>query len=150
MPLNIRTESPLTAHAHELIAGSEAALREVYSADECFTFTADQLDDPKITFLVAYADKDPVGCVALVDYGSYGEVKRLYVTPKARGSEAARALMSTLEDISRKMGHPSIMLETGEKLVAAVRLYQKIGYFERGPFGEYADHPASLFMEKPL
>ncbi|MGH1354696.1 MAG: GNAT family N-acetyltransferase [Thalassovita sp.] len=150
MTLTIQPESPLTPEAHHLIQGSEAALRAVYTADECFTFTAAELDDPAIRFLVARHDGRAVGCVALVDFDDYGEVKRLFVSPNARGTGAARALMAELERSAHEKRHTQVMLETGEKLAAAVALYRSLGYVERGPFGDYADHPASLFMAKPL
>lgn len=150
MTLTIRAESPLTPDAHRLIEGSEDALRAVYTPDECFTFSANELDDPDITFLVARQDNQAIGCVALVDYNTYGEVKRLFVTPDARGTGAARALMVQLENLCHQSGHAQIMLETGEKLAAAVTLYRSLGYVERGPFGDYPDHPASLFMAKSL
>lgn len=150
MTLTIRAESPLTPDAHHLIEGSEEALRAVYTPDECFTFTAKELDDPAITFLVARQNDQAIGCVALVDYNTYGEVKRLFVTPHARGTGAAQALMDQLETLCRQAGHMQVMLETGEKLAAAVALYRARGYLERGPFGDYPDHPASLFMAKSL
>ena len=43
-----------------------------------------------------------------------------------------------------------IRLETGELLKEAVTLYTKLGFVRRGPFGDYADDPASVFMEKSL
>ncbi|MBA84833.1 GNAT family N-acetyltransferase [Thalassobius sp. S69A] len=150
MTLSISVESPLTPDGLALVDGSEQALRAVYSADECFTFSARELDRPEIIFLVARRNAAAVGCVALVDCGTYGEVKRLFVTPAARGTGAARALMAQLETTSRAQGHTRVMLETGDKLAAAVALYRDLGYAKRGPFGSYADHPASLFMSKPL
>ncbi|SLN29867.1 putative N-acetyltransferase YsnE [Pseudoruegeria aquimaris] len=151
MALTIAAESPLTEEAAALIEGSEAALREVYSAEECFTFTAAELAAPGITFLVARTgDGTPAGCVALCDCGTYGEVKRLFVTPEGRGRGTARALMADLEARAAAAGLASVRLETGDKLAAAVALYTDLGYHVRGPFGAYEDHPASLFMEKPL
>ncbi|MCT8159192.1 GNAT family N-acetyltransferase [Pseudoruegeria sp. SHC-113] len=151
MTLTIAAESPLTPDAAALIEGSEAALREVYSEDECFTFTAAELAAPGITFLVARtAGGTPAGCVALCECDGYGEVKRLYVTPQGRGRGTARALMADLEARASALGLPSVKLETGEKLAAAVALYSDLGYTVRGPFGAYEEHPASLFMEKPL
>lgn len=150
MPLTIAIESPLSTDAHTLIDGSEAALRAVYSADECFTFTAAELDSPQISFFVARQDGAAIGCVALVVCGTYGEVKRLFVTPQARGTGAARALMDALERHAATLNLPEILLETGDKLAAAVRLYSNLGYREQGPFGAYETHPASLFMGKQL
>ena len=150
MSLTIQIESPLTQDAHRLIDGSETALRAVYTVDECFTFTAQELDKPDVTFLVARANNAAIGCIALVDCDGYAEVKRLFVTPEARGTGAARALMSNIEDLAIQQGHNQIKLETGEKLAAAVALYRSLGFEICGPFGEYEDHPASLFMSKPL
>jgi len=150
MKLTIAPEDPLTPEGRALIAGSEEALRAVYTVDECFTFTAEELTKPGITFLVARDGGTPVGCVALCDYASYGEVKRLFVPDAGRGKGVARALMADLEDRAKRQGYDSVKLETGEKLESAVILYRKLGYTVRGPFGDYPEHPASLFMEKAL
>ncbi|MEP2782900.1 MAG: GNAT family N-acetyltransferase [Pseudoruegeria sp.] len=151
MSLTIAIESPLTAEAATLIEGSEAALREAYPPEDCFSLTAGELDKPEISFFVARtADGNPVGCVALCDYASYGEIKRLYVTKQGRGMGTARALMADLEANSAAKGHKHVRLETGEELAAACALYRKLGYYVRGPFGDYPEHPASLFMEKEI
>ncbi|MCG7573608.1 GNAT family N-acetyltransferase [Phaeobacter sp. CNT1-3] len=148
--IEIAQESPLTDDGRALLAGSDAALRAVYSADECFTLDPEELVDDKITFLVAREDGTALGCVALVDCGDYGEVKRLFVTPEARGKQLAQHLMDTLESRAIALGHTSVKLETGDKLVPAVALYKRLGYSVCGPFGDYPEHPASLFMTKPL
>lgn len=148
--LTLTVESPLSAEADVLIAGSEAALREVYSEDECFTFTAAELDKPNVDFIVARHGARPVGCVALVRYADYAEVKRLYVDGSARGLGVAKALMDHLEAGAVAAGITDLRLETGPKLAAAVALYKARGYVECGQFGDYEDHPASLFMAKDL
>jgi putative acetyltransferase len=150
MTLTITTEDPLSPEGLALIEGSEAALRAVYTPDECFTFTPEELAAPGISFFVARRNGRPVGCVALADCGDYAEIKRLFVRPEARGAGIARGLMAHLEAAARRAGHGLIRLETGPRLAAALALYRALGYKERGPFGTYADHPASLFMEKRL
>ena len=148
--ITLAVESPLTEDAARLIEGSETALRAVYTADECFTFTAAELDAPEIAFIVAREEGRAVGCVALVDYGDYGEIKRLYVPESERGKGLARILMAELEARAVAGGAQAVKLETGDKLEAAVALYKKLGYEVCGPFGDYEDHPASLFMTKDL
>jgi len=150
MNLTISEESPLTEDGHTLIAGSEAALREFYTPEECFSFTAAELARPGTRFFVARRNGAPVGCVALCTCDGYGEVKRLYVGPNARGTGAGRALMAHLESEANAGGISVIRLETGSLLAAGVALYRALGYADRGPFGSYQDHPASLFMEKIL
>ncbi|NSX53980.1 GNAT family N-acetyltransferase [Parasulfitobacter algicola] len=150
MTLTVHIESPLTQDAAILIQGSEAALRDVYTADECFSFTAAELDKPGISFFVARSNGAPVGCVALCAYETYGEIKRLYVDPTGRGLGIAKTLMAALETHAKDASLDQIKLETGDKLAAAVALYGRLGYKICGPFGDYSEHPASLFMEKSL
>lgn len=148
--IKIEIESPLNDDAARLIEGSEAALREHYAEDECFSFTAAELDKPDIMFFVARIDTQAVGCVALVNYESYGEIKRLYVPNLERGKGIAKRLMDHIEDYAQRVNLPLMRLETGEELAAAVAIYKQRGYHIRGPFGDYEAHPASLFMEKAL
>lgn len=43
-----------------------------------------------------------------------------------------------------------LRLETGDKLAAAVSLYEGSGFTRRPPFGGYEDSPSSIFYEKPM
>lgn len=146
----VTQESPVTEEGYKLINGSEVALRAVYTADECFTFTADELLDDKVSFFVARRNCITMGCVALVNEAAYGEVKRLYVPDHARGLGIAKILMAHLEEQAKAQGLQSVKLETGDKLAAAVALYKSLGYSICGKFGPYKDDPVSLFMEKAL
>lgn len=150
-PILIAPTSPLTDLARSLIAGSQAALLEIYPPDQIFSLTAEELAATQgMTFYTATRDGTGLGCVASLDCGDYVEVKRLYVAPAGRGTGLARALMARLEDDARKAGKSAVMLETGPDLLAATALYRALGYAERGPFGDYPPHPASLFMQKHL
>ena len=148
--LDIRTESPLSPDARALISESQAALEAVYAADEIFTMDPEELAAPNAQFLVARVDGRPVGCIALVDLLRYGELKRLFVSASARGMGLGRRLVEEAEAAARDIGLPLLRLETGPELAPAVTLYRTLGYADRGPFGDYADLPCSLFMEKRL
>jgi putative acetyltransferase len=41
-------------------------------------------------------------------------------------------------------------LETGVLQTEALGLYRRLGYQERGPYGDYETDPLSVFMEKRL
>lgn len=150
LTLDIRTESPLTPDARALIAASQAALESVYAADEIFTLDPQELAAPNAQFLVARLDGEALGCIALVDMVRYGELKRLFVASAARGLGLGQRLVAEAEAAARDVGLKVLRLETGPELVPAVRLYRSLGYRERGPFGDYADLPCSLFLEKRL
>lgn len=150
MPIKITPESPLSPEGRALVAASQTALEEVFPPEHIFTFSPEELATPDVAFLVARDGGGPLGCVAMVDCGDYVEVKRLFVPREGRGRGLAKALMAALEDRARAAGKAHVRLETGNELVAAVALYRAFGYQVRGPFGDYPDHPASLFMEKRL
>jgi putative acetyltransferase len=148
--LDVRTESPLSPESRALIAASQAALEAVFSAEEIFSMNPEELAAPNAQFLVARMGGQAVGCIALVDMLRYGELKRLFVDTAARGLGLGQRLVAEAEAAARDVGLKVLRLETGPELLPAVRLYRSLGYRERGPFGDYADLPCSLFMEKRL
>ncbi|MBN2907119.1 MAG: GNAT family N-acetyltransferase [Rhodobacteraceae bacterium] len=148
MAVTIRTENPLSPEGRALIEASEAALRAVFPPEECFSFSAEELAGKGTQFMVARQDGVPVGCVALVDQGGYGEVKRLFVHRDARGTGIGRALMDELEQAARDIGLGCLCLETGAALSEAVSLYRAMGYHERAAFGGYPDIPSNMFLQK--
>ncbi len=78
------------------------------------------------------------------------EMKRAFVDPSARGKGVARAVMEVLEREAAKWGVDVLQLETGVRQPEAIALYRKLGFVQRGPFGNYRSDPLSLFMEKQL
>lgn len=150
MSIEIRTENPLTPENRHLIEASQAAMLEVLPPEEIFSFSAEELATPNTQFLVARVDGQAQGCVALVDQGRYGEVKRLFVPPEARGLGLGRALMAALEQAAKDIGLCRLRLETGHTLTAAVELYRALGFDDCPAFGGYPDIASNLFMEKTV
>jgi len=79
---------------------------------------------------------------------AYGEVKRIYVRPQARGQGVARALVEALEKKAAAQGCRTFMLETGPAQPEALLLYRRLGYDDCGPFDDYPADPLSVFMHK--
>ena len=145
--ITVALTSPLAPQSRALIDQSEHLMRSLFSVAECHTFSATELANGKTDFFIAHLDGDAVGCVALVDYGDYAEIKRLYVSDAARGSGVALQLMAALE---KRATSGIIRLETAEKLSAAVSFYEKLGYARIAAFGGYTADASSVFMEKRL
>lgn len=148
--ITIRQIAGTSDTALALVRGSEAALREVYTAEECFSVPPEGLGAQNLMFYAAFLGEAPVGCVCLVDMVHYGEVKRFYVDPAHRGQGIGDALMDHLETEARGLGLTLIKLETGPKLAAATALYQRRGYVECARFGDYPESEASSYFEKRL
>lgn len=150
MSLTVQKGDPRSPEATRLLQASHALMNELFPADSCHYLEIEDLCTPEITFLVVRDDAETIGCGALANKGTYGELKSMFTAPKARGKGVANALISKLIEVAQDQNLPLIRLETGDKLTAAHKLYQKHGFTFRGPFGDYPEHPASLFMERAL
>ncbi|MEU5977851.1 GNAT family N-acetyltransferase [Streptomyces sp. NPDC047315] len=139
------------ADAVALRAGQRAEIAEMYGTPDSEAGQPPSADDVAV-FLVAYGpDGTPLGCGGLrrLD-GATGEVKRMYVTPGARGTGAAGAILRALEDWARRSGWSALRLETGDRQLAAVRFYTRAGYARIPNFGPYEHVPDSLCFERAL
>jgi putative acetyltransferase len=147
--MRITFETPDQPEVHELIGELDAYLYSLYPAENVYAMDVSSLLDPSVLFAVARdAAGVPVGCGAIVVKPEYGEVKRMYVRPQARGQGLARRLIETLENKAMEQGCCTFMLETGPTQPEALILYERLGYQCRGPFGDYPDDPHSVFMQK--
>lgn len=140
---------PRSPEGRALLAASHALMQSLYPPEDNHYLSVDELAAPHVAFWIA-RDPDPLGCVALAALDGYGEVKSMFVDPAARGRGAGAALLAALESEARAQGLPRLLLETGDTLDAAHRLYARQGFSVRGPFGAYREGPHSVFMEKPL
>ncbi|MBL7719921.1 MAG: GNAT family N-acetyltransferase [Flavipsychrobacter sp.] len=101
--------------------------------------------------VVAYMDNIPVGSGAIKHYADgVIEVKRMYVPPAHRGNGIASTVLRELEAWARELGYHKAILETGKKMVEAIRVYEKNGYTVIPNYGPYAGVDASICFEKVL
>jgi putative acetyltransferase len=150
--IRIQRVDPRIPDAQRLIAELDAYQSALYPPESNHLDGTAELASPNVTFVVAYQDGQAVGCGAakVIAGGEYGEIKRLYVSPSARGAGVARAMMALLESDMAALGVNVTRLETGIHQDAAVRLYERLGYKWIEPFGAYTKDPLSIFMEKQL
>ncbi|AML51227.1 GNAT family N-acetyltransferase [Falsihalocynthiibacter arcticus] len=141
-PKDPRTVALLTAH-HSL-------MQSLFPAESNHFLSVDALSVPEITFLVASEGAQHLGCGALANKGSYGEIKSMFVSEAARGKGVANLILTELISNARASGLSKLYLETGDSLRAAHALYEKHGFTFCGPFGDYPDDPLSYFMELTL
>ncbi len=85
--------------------------------------------------LVAYYEKQPVGCVALRKIDSDTcEMKRLYVRPRVRGEGLGRKLAIRIIDIAREQGYKRMLLDTVPWMQEAIGLYESLGFHDTEPY----------------
>lgn len=150
MSVTVKPGDPRDPAASALLKQSHALMESLFPPEDNFYLDIDALAQPQIAFFVALRNGETLGTAALADKGSYGEVKSMFVAEAARGLGVGAALLARVEAEARARGLPALMLETGNLLHAAHRLYARAGFIERGPFGDYPEANSSLFMEKRL
>lgn len=142
-PRDERAISCLQAYYAELAARLEHGFDVTLSADP----DAADMRPPRGSFILALSDGLPLGCVGLkgTDKG-YSEVKRLWVSPAARGLGVSRRLMAELERIAADTGVAVLRLDTNRALPEALALYHKSGWTEIDRFND--DPYPDYFFEK--
>jgi putative acetyltransferase len=141
-----------------LLAELDRYLGSIYAPEANHIMDVASLMSRDVTFLVARDGGQIVGTGACrrlqaeADTGwqPYGEIKRMYVDPARRGQRIGARLLDALEATLRAEGYTQALLETGREQTEAVKLYERCGYVERGPFGGYPDNGLSVFYGKPL
>jgi ribosomal protein S18 acetylase RimI-like enzyme len=115
-----------------------------------------QFDPPAGRFLLGTVGGEPVamgGWRMRPDLdqvlGARGaEVKRMFVSPKARRRGHALALLTALEESARYAGADLAVLETGTEQPDAIALYERAGYTPTVRFGHYAGSPTARYFAK--
>jgi putative acetyltransferase len=149
----IGIEDPDQPEIRALLEEADRYYAGLYAAGENFLIDVDALKAPGVAFYVARDAGRLLGFGAVAlrptdEAGSpWGEIKRMYVAPTARGRRVGRLILDRLLDHARRQRVAVIRLETGNKQIEALSLYRSVGFTNRGPFGDYPDHAASVYME---
>lgn len=124
----------------------------------CFQRFDDELQDPlkkygepKGCLLLAYFNDEPAGCIALQPLKQPGvcEMKRLYVRNRFRKRGIGDTLVKMLLEEAKEKGYEKMVLDTLERLEAAISLYAKHGFVNTSA---YYENPlvGVVYMEKEL
>jgi len=144
-------ERPDTADVRMLIDELEAYLVPLYPATSRHGYSVEKLVKQGVAFFVTRVDDIPAGCGGVQLYGTeYGEVKRMFVRSQFRGLGLAKLMLQHLEQYTREHHIHLLRLETGIHQKEAIRLYERMGFQNIAPFGEYIDDPLSRFFEKQI
>jgi GNAT superfamily N-acetyltransferase len=99
------------------------------------------LDRPGHASRVWFAERgaETVGCAAMIDRGTRGQLRWVVLLPQARGLGLGKALFRAAMDHAAAQGWPEVFLETTGGLTASMQLYLANG------FAIVSDEPADLW-----
>jgi putative acetyltransferase len=151
MSVSIDLERADAPDAMLLVGELEAHLASLYPRESRHGLNIEQLLAQSVAFFVLRVDGAPAACGGIKLVGAeYGELKRMYVRPQFRGRGLGEMLLAHLADYARAQGVGLLRLETGVHQRAAIRMYERAGFYRIPPFADYTDDPLSLCYEKRL
>jgi GNAT superfamily N-acetyltransferase len=152
--LNIAPASPHDIPAVRLLFGEYA---ELVAEALCFQNFDREMEalpgayaPPGGALLIAREGAAAAGCVALRQLDdATGEMKRMYVRERYRGSGLGRRLAVAVIEQAKSRNYARLMLDTLPKLASAIALYRDLGFRECGPYLP-APTPGALCFELRL
>jgi len=101
--------------------------------------------------VVIYLDDKAVACGCFKKYDKNTiEIKRMFVSPDARGMGLAQNILRELELWAHDLGYSFSVLETLYKQKEAIALYQKTGYNIVDNYEPYVGLENSICMQKHI
>jgi GNAT superfamily N-acetyltransferase len=149
--LELIATAPDSAQGAALVAALIVELAGRYGTNLTVPYDAETFLPPRGLFVVAVEEGRPLGCGGYVRVDrETAELKRMYVSPEARGRGFGRVLLRHLEGAAFAVGYSRIVLETGTEQPEAVGLYRSAGYVEIPRFPPYVDQETSICMARSL
>jgi putative acetyltransferase len=111
------------------------------------------LQSPDISFWTIWDDDTLLGFGALKRLSAdHGEVKSMHIALSKRRKRAGSAMLRHIIATARTRGMSRLSLETGtwEYFRPARAFYERHGFVECPPFGDYVLDPNSVFMSLDL
>jgi len=110
-----------------------------YYADDTYGAMIDDLPRiharPKGDIVLATIDDAVVGCAMYYPIdATTTEIKRVFVTPQARGTGAGRALIADVMVRAKADGYTRMVLDSIAPLTEAIALYERMGFAPCAPF----------------
>jgi putative acetyltransferase len=151
MSIAIVAETPLSDDVRSLVAALNETTLTLTPREFTHHLTVEQMAGPDMTVLVARDGATAIAMGSLRRHpGGIGEVKRMYTRPEYQSRGIGGRILSEIEALARREGLTSLVLETGNNFLAALRVYERAGFRASGPVLDYAPTPYTAFFEKPL
>ncbi len=147
----ISVESPRQDDVRALVVALNEEMFSLTPREHCHHMSIEEMAQPDTTVFVARAEGEAIACGALKRHpGAVGEVKRMYTKPEWRGRGVGKAILERIIARAREEGCRRVVVETGDKLHAAWRIYEQAGFTRCGSVLDYPPSPYTVFYEMAL
>lgn len=112
-----------------------------------------KLKDPSVQFWTIWKGRCLAGCGAIKSLdGAHGEIKSMRTANNFQKQGVGSILLIYMLKEARLLGYKKLSLETGtmDFFKPAHNLYEKYGFKDCAPFGDYSEDPYSKFMTLDL
>lgn len=145
----VSVDDPRSHDVEELINAHLEFARNETPLCHVFALSAEKLLDDDI---VLYSCRDEglllgIGALRRID-NQHFEIKSMHTAYASRGQGIGSTILQHLIEIARRRGASRVSLETGTStgFDAARYLYEKAGFKECEPFGDYSPSPDNVCM----
>ncbi|WP_370399035.1 GNAT family N-acetyltransferase [Sulfitobacter sp. JB4-11] len=142
-----------TPDVRALLSHHFEVMRAHSPLSSCHVMEPEELIDARATLLTARELGELLGVGAIREIGpGHAELKSMHTSAAARGRGVGQTILTGLLDHARNRNWKRVSLETGtiDLFAPARALYQRNGFSECPPFGDYVTDPLSVFMTRTL
>jgi GNAT superfamily N-acetyltransferase len=133
-----------------LIAALDASLWERYPELKT-NYWGNNVIELNPNVIIVYLENKAVACGCFKKYDKNTiELKRMFVSPEARGLGLAKKIILELELWAHDLSYTASVLETLYKQKEAISLYQKVGYTIVDNYEPYVGLENSICMKKQI
>ena len=133
-----------------LVAALDQSLWERYPEENQDYWQNNILEiNPNVVVIYLGSKAVACGCFKKYDINTI-EIKRMFVSPEARGMGFAQKILQELELWASELGYSLSVLETLHKQKEAIGLYQKGGYSIIDNYKPYVGLKDSICMKKKI
>lgn len=134
----------------DLIASLDKSLWDCYPELET-NYWGNNIIEFNPNVIVVYLENKAIACGCFKKYDKNTiELKRMFVSPEARGRGLAKKIIEELEIWAHELGFSFSVLETLYKQREAISLYQKVGYTIVDNYEPYVGLENSICMKKQI
>lgn len=151
--MHIELDDLTRPEVHALLADHLADMHATSPAESVHALDLTGLRRPDVTMWTLWDNGTLLGCAALRELSTdAGEIKSMRTVAESRGRGLGRLLLEHLIAEAQRRGYRRLSLETGAEdfFAPARRLYERHGFIECPPFGDYTLDPHSVYMTREL